>query len=251
MKALLLAAGFGKRLGEVTQNTPKCLVKVGHQTMLDHWLYKLEKLGVQQFFINTHYLAHQVEEFIASHPLKNKINVLHERNLLGTGRTILFNADSLQDDVCFILHADNYCFDPLDRFLCAHNQRPNDTILSMLTFTTKAPTKCGIVEVDAYDKLIAFHEKIQSPPSDRANGAVYIASKEFFETLKGSGSDLIDFSCDVIPSFIGKIFCYHTDLYFEDIGTIETLKRANEFTGRRTNQNSQIYANSQCFEPES
>ena len=74
MKALLLAAGLGTRLGNLTKKQPKCLIKVGNETMLDHWLFKLEALGVSEFIINTHYLADQVDKHILSHPLKDKIN---------------------------------------------------------------------------------------------------------------------------------------------------------------------------------
>lgn len=229
MKALLLAAGFGTRLGEVTENMPKCLVKVGRETMLDHWLFKLERLGVQRFFINTHYLADQVEEFVSNHPLKNKITLLHEPTLLGTGRTILCNIEILEDEPCFIVHVDNYSFDPLDRFLSAHLNRPANTVLSMLTFTTESPEKCGIVKVDADNRLISFHEKKKNPPCDRANGAVYIVSKSFFEVLRSLEPEPSDLSCDIIPALIGNIFCYHTNLYFEDIGTTASLRKANEF----------------------
>lgn len=232
MKAILLAAGFGSRLGEMTIDTPKCLAKVGQETMLDHWLFKLKRLGVERFFINTHYLADKVKEFVSGHPLKNDITLLHEPNLLGTGRTILRNIELLEDEVCFIVHVDNYCLDPLDRFLSAHMNRPVNTVLSMLTFTTNAPEKCGIVEVDADKRLIFFHEKKENPPSDQANGAVYIVSRPFFEVLKSLEPEPTDLSCDIIPALIGNIFCHHTDLYFEDIGTSSSLRKANEFLAR-------------------
>ena len=232
MRALLLAAGYGSRLGQITKNIPKCLVKVGQETMLDHWLFKLERLGVQRFFINTHYLANQVEEFVSGHPLKNKITLLQEPTLLGTGRTILQNIEKLSDKPCFIVHVDNYCFDPLDQFFLAHLNRPDDTVLSMLTFTTNRPEKCGIVEVDQANRLKLFHEKCYNPPSDRANGAVYIASKVFFEILKRLNPEPSDLSCDIIPALIGNIFCYHTDFYFEDIGTTAALMEANEFLAK-------------------
>ena len=53
MNAFLLAAGYGSRLGNITLSTPKCLLKVGEHTMLEHWIQKLDQLGVKHFFINT------------------------------------------------------------------------------------------------------------------------------------------------------------------------------------------------------
>ena len=232
MKAILLAAGFGKRLGKLTEKVPKCLMTVGGETMLNHWLLKLNRLGVERFFINTHYLAEQVEAYISKHPLKKKITLLHEPELLGTGRTITRNLDILEDEICFIVHADNYCFDTLDAFLSAHQTRPNGTVLSMVTFTTETPEKCGIVEVDECNRLTSFYEKQDSPPTNRANAAVYIASKSFFHRLKKLKPEPFDISCDIIPALIKKIYCHHTDLYFEDIGTKISLGKANQITSK-------------------
>ena len=75
MKAMLLAAGYGSRLGEITNKKPKCLVAVGGQPILGHWLKKLDQLGVNKFYINTHYLPEQVEEYVNQHPLREKIAV--------------------------------------------------------------------------------------------------------------------------------------------------------------------------------
>lgn len=227
MKALLLAAGLGTRLGRFTEKKPKCLVQVGEETMLDHWLFKLDRIGVEQFFINTHYLADQVATFVSRHQLSEKITLLHEPKLLGTGKTILHNLQILGGDLCFIAHVDNYCTDPLDEFLLAHRHRPNDTILSMLTFITKTPEQCGVVEVDECDRLVRFYEKQPISPSLRANGAVYIASNSFFDVMRTLDPEPSDISCDIIPALMNKIYCFHTEYYFEDIGTTAALIRAN------------------------
>ena len=232
MKAILLAAGFGKRLGKLTEKMPKCLMKVGEETMLNHWLLKLNRLGVEHFFINTHYLAEQVEAYISNHPMKKKITLLHEPELLGTARTITHNLNILEDEICFIVHADNYCFDTLDAFLSAHQRRPNDTVLSMLTFTTETPEKCGIVEVDECNRLTSFYEKQKSSPTNRANAAVFIASKSFFSKMKKLKPEPLDISCDIIPALTKRIYCHHTNLYFEDIGTEVSLDKANKVTSK-------------------
>ena len=65
LRALLLAAGFGTRLRPLTLHTPKCLVPVGGQPLLAHWLQQLELIGTEAALVNTHYLADQVEDFLA------------------------------------------------------------------------------------------------------------------------------------------------------------------------------------------
>ncbi|NQY17921.1 sugar phosphate nucleotidyltransferase, partial [Alteromonas sp.] len=61
MKAILLAAGMGSRLKPITEHVPKCLVPICGIPLLELWLEKLVKLGVEEILINTHYLAEQVE----------------------------------------------------------------------------------------------------------------------------------------------------------------------------------------------
>lgn len=229
MKALLLAAGYGTRLRELTTLKPKCLIKVGEETMLDHWIIKLEKLGVDQFIINTHYLSTKVENHITDYHPKKNITLSYEKELLGTAGTLKKHASLLKDDFCFVIHVDNFCEDNLENFLKSHSVRPKNTIFSMLTFNTKSPETCGIVEVDKNNCLIAFHEKQSSPPSNKANAAVYLLTKKFFDefaTLSLSGNDI---SNCIIPKFINRIYCIHTEKYFEDIGTPQSLARANQF----------------------
>ena len=58
-KALLLSAGFGTRLRPITNNIPKCLVRINNIPILEHWLLKLENLGIDEVLVNKHYLAKQ------------------------------------------------------------------------------------------------------------------------------------------------------------------------------------------------
>ena len=55
MKALILAAGFGTRLGKLTEDKPKALVEVGGKAILDHNITKLLNAGISEILINTHY----------------------------------------------------------------------------------------------------------------------------------------------------------------------------------------------------
>ena len=67
--AMILAAGFGKRMLPLTKNLPKPLIKINQTTLLDHSINFLKKLGCSQIIINTHYQNKKIENFIKE---KNK-----------------------------------------------------------------------------------------------------------------------------------------------------------------------------------
>ena len=91
-KALLLSAGFGTRLRPITLKTPKCLVKINNIPILEHWLLKLEQIGIEEVLINTHYLSKKVEEFLKIRAKSNlKITQVYEKNLYGTAGTLIKN----------------------------------------------------------------------------------------------------------------------------------------------------------------
>ena len=74
MKAMILSAGMGSRMGSLTQNTPKPLLKIGNQTLLEIQLNKLIQAGISQFLINVSYLGDQIIEFVSS-KYKNSSNI--------------------------------------------------------------------------------------------------------------------------------------------------------------------------------
>ena len=59
-KAMILAAGFGKRLNPLTLDCPKPLLKIGKDTLLSNTIIFLEKCGIKEVIINVHYLRDQI-----------------------------------------------------------------------------------------------------------------------------------------------------------------------------------------------
>ncbi len=229
VKALILSAGLGTRLGHITKAKPKCLVEVNNVTMLDHWLYKLSNLGVEQFLINTHYYQELVEEFCEYHPLRDKIHLVEEKQLLGTGGTVKRNLDFFGSDDSFIVHADNYCRDNLIGMENVFQHRPGEVCLTMLTFKSENPSACGIVKTDEKNIIAEFHEKVFNPPGNTANGAIYLCDKRFFEVVSEVEANIFDLTREVIPKLIGKVNCFKTEEFFVDIGTPQALVKANKF----------------------
>lgn len=228
MRALLLAAGFGTRLRPVTDHTPKCLVKIDDKPLLSYWVNVLSTHSVDKILVNTHYLPERVEEFIDNLSCRSKIQVVYEETLLGTGGTILKNREFFEEKSFLVAHADNLTLFNLDEFIAAHSRRPQSVEITMMTFDTDAPRTCGIIETDENGIVIQFHEKVNNPPSNKANAAIYIFEPTIFNFLEKLGKIVIDLSTEVLPFFMGKIQIYHNSTYHRDIGTVESLKLANE-----------------------
>ena len=225
MKTLLLAGGYGTRLKPITNSVPKCLVPIGDTPLLEIWLRNLRHYGFGPFLINTHYLNEIVEQHIRSNSNED-VYLSYEKELLGTAGTLFSNLKFFLGEDCLLVHADNLCNINFDNFLETHLSRPKDCLLTMLAFRTENPSSCGIIELDHSKVVTSFIEKPPIPQGNLANGAIYLLSKEFLDIFSQKYEKSTDFSLDVIPDFIGRIYCYETDEILLDIGTPEAYKKA-------------------------
>ncbi len=225
MRALLLAAGFGSRLRPLTDSLPKCLVPIHGRPLLDYWLDLLHRHGIAPVRVNTHYRAEQVRDYIAGSRYQGDVEVAHESSLLGTAGTLRAHLDFFGQEDALLVHADNYCWPDLSAFAAAHRARPQHCLMSMMTFETAQPSTCGIVELDAQRVVVGFHEKVAHPPGNTANGAIYLLGPELLRQLRTSQAT--DFSTEVLPGLVGRIYAHATDSPFMDIGTPETYAHAN------------------------
>ena len=83
------------------------------------------------------------------------------------------------------MHVDNMTNFDIQKIIDFHNQRQKDNcLLTMLTFRTDSPSNCGIVVVDEDMILKEFHEKIMEPPTNIANGAIYVFEYDFYEWVQ-------------------------------------------------------------------
>ena len=99
----------------------------------------------------------------------------------------------------------------------------------MMSFFTDAPESCGILELDELNIVIDYFEKIENPPSNIANGAVFILEPSVLEALSFIQKGEIDFCKEIIPKFKGKILAWPNDGYHRDIGTPVDLAKANAY----------------------
>jgi len=89
-KAMILAAGFGKRLNPLTLNHPKPLLKIKKETLLSNTIYFLEKLKIKDVVINVHYHSEQIIDYINKKKFNLNINIINEqKEILDTGGGVM------------------------------------------------------------------------------------------------------------------------------------------------------------------
>jgi MurNAc alpha-1-phosphate uridylyltransferase len=105
--ALILCAGFGKRLNPITLDTPKPLLKINDLTILDHCIKLIIDLDVKKILINTFYLKKKFYEFFKNHNYKVDIEVVEDGNvILDTGGGILNLIDKSNDQNFLVFNPD-------------------------------------------------------------------------------------------------------------------------------------------------
>jgi mannose-1-phosphate guanylyltransferase len=230
MRALLLAAGLGRRLSPVTTTTPKCMVTIDRRPLLDYWLESLFDADIERVLVNTHWLAQQVVDHVNASRWSSRVDLVHEAQLLGTGGTVLANRQWFRGLPFLVAHADNLTDFDVPGLMSAHHAGPHP--ITMLGFRTDDPRSCGILELDDRGTVVRFHEKVDDPPGNLANGAVYVFDPEVIDVIGAVGNPVVDLSTEIIPRFVGRISCVETSGYHRDIGTPQSLRRARAERGR-------------------
>jgi MurNAc alpha-1-phosphate uridylyltransferase len=102
--ALILCAGYGKRLNPVTLTIPKPLLKINETTLLENCINLIHSLGINKILINTFYLSGEIEEFFKDKKFNLEIKIINDgSNILNTGGGILnmINSSNETDFITF------------------------------------------------------------------------------------------------------------------------------------------------------
>lgn len=200
MKCLILAAGYATRLYPLTENFPKPLLKVGEKTILDWLVDDIDTAGLidEYVVISNHKYAVHFEDWAKTKT--QKITVVDDgtstnETRLGAVKDIQFAIEKLQlDDDMLVIAGDNVLDFSLTRFIDYSVKKGTSTIMRYFEANEKKLTKCGVVEIDANDKITGMEEKPQNPKSNWCCPPFYYYTKEDAKLVKkgiesGCGTD--------------------------------------------------------------
>jgi N-acetyl-alpha-D-muramate 1-phosphate uridylyltransferase len=132
-RAMVLAAGLGKRMRPITATMPKPLIEVAGRTLIDRSLDTLERAGVEMAVVNVHYLAGQMQSHL-SRRRKPEVAISDERgSLLDTGGGVAKALPALGEDAFYVMNSDSFWIEGtrpnLDWLASAWRERDMDALL--------------------------------------------------------------------------------------------------------------------------
>ncbi|MDP7341967.1 MAG: sugar phosphate nucleotidyltransferase [Alphaproteobacteria bacterium] len=225
-RALIMAGGFGKRLGARTRDVPKPLLTVGDRPILDRVLTQLEDGGVEAITIAVHYRAEQVEAFVAARGNRAEINFIREPEPLGTVGALTLMPDAA-DETTIIVNGDvvsRVDFAHLHNF---HAEHDYDGTVAVSRYNVHIPF--GVLRLGEDGLFSGIEEKPTN--SYFVAAGIYMLSPEFVAlTPSGRAVDMPELlEAGRRAGLRVGLFPLHE--YWRDVGQLDDLAQANAENG--------------------
>lgn len=242
MRVLILAAGYGTRLYPLVKNTPKSLLDIQGQPLINYILKRVESLPeLKEILVVTNNKFFKVFKKWAAAQKKCpvKIKIINDGtkspdDRLGSVGDIHFTIrqESLRDDL-LVVGGDNLFDDDLSRYFAFARERVPGVTIGVYDIKNRQESKkFGVVDIDKYGRITSFEEKPESPRSSLIAMCVYYFPQKTVglvaEYLKESNKS--DKAGDYIKWLCGKkdVYGFQFRGKWYDIGSIESYKEAQE-----------------------
>ncbi len=238
MKNIVIAAGYATRLGELTKNFPKPLLKIGESTILGRMLDDID--GIQEIdehiIITNHKFAPIFEDWKAAQNYAKPVTIVDDgtetnETRLGAVCDLLYAMEKLQiDDDMLVVAADNLLFFSFQEFVDFAKEKGTSCIMCHEQPELAKLQRTGVVELDAEMKVQGMEEKPQVPKSHWAVPPFYIYKKRDLDLVRhavenGCGKDA--------PGNLAHYMVEHTVMHAWkmsagrfDIGSLDTYEEA-------------------------
>ena len=238
MKNIVIAAGYATRLGELTKNFPKPLLKIGESTILGRMLDDIDGIPEidEHIIITNHKFAPIFEEWKAAQNYANPVTIVDDgtetnETRLGAVCDLLYAMEKLQiDDDMLVVAADNLLFFSFQEFVDFAEEKGTSCIMCHEQPELAKLQRTGVVELDAEMKVQGMEEKPQVPKSHWAVPPFYIYKKRDLDLVRhavenGCGKDA--------PGNLAHYMVEHTVMHAWkmsagrfDIGSLDTYEEA-------------------------
>lgn len=243
MKNIVIAAGYATRLGELTKNFPKPLLKIGDNTILGRMLDDIDKIAEidEHIVITNHKFAAIFEDWAAKQNYTKPVTIVDDGTetndtRLGAVCDLLFAMDKLQiDDDLLVVAADNILFFSFQEFVSFAKAKGTSCIMCHEQPSIEKLQRTGVIVLDDNDRVLNMEEKPQHPKSHWAVPPFYIYMKKDLDKVRhsvenGCGKDapgnLAHYMVEQVEMHAWKMTAGRFD-----IGSLDTYREACEKFG--------------------
>lgn len=226
--AVVLVGGKGTRLRPLTLSAPKPMLPTAGLPFLTHLLSRIAAAGIEHVILGTSYKPAVFEaEFGDGSALSLQIEYVTEEHPLGTGGGIANVAGKLRNDTAMVFNGDVLSGADLAQLLDFHRSNRADVTLQLVRVGD--PRAFGCVPTDEEDRVVAFLEKTEDPPTDQINAGCYVFERNVIDRIP-QGRE-VSVEREVFPALLAdgdcKIYGYVDASYWRDMGTPEDFVRGS------------------------
>ena len=249
--AMLLAGGQGSRLWPLTEYTAKPALSFGGKyRIIDFALSNCVHSGIDTVGVLTQYMPLFLHDYIGKGHhwdldlVHGGVSILPpyssgERSdwYSGSANSVYQNRyfiDTYKPDYVLLLAGDHIYKKDYSIMLEYHKKKGADCTVATIEVPMEEAGRFGIVETDAKDRIITFDEKPEKPKGNLASMGIYVINwdtlNKHLEMDNRDADSENDFGKNVLPAMLAsglKMYAYHFDGYWKDVGTHESLWEAN------------------------
>ena len=246
MKNIVLAAGYATRLGELTKNFPKPLLKIGNNTILGRMLDDIDAIDdiTEHIIVTNHKFAPIFEQWATEQHYSKPITIIDDGTETNDTRLgavndllLVLNTPSMRENPegILVVAADNLLFFSFREFIDFAKQKDTSCIMCHEQPSLEKLQRTGVAELDSNNKVLGIEEKPQNPKSHWAVPPFYIYLKNDLELVRHS----IENGCGKdAPGNLAHYMVEHTTMHAWqmtagrfDIGSVDTYREAVEKYG--------------------
>lgn len=240
MKTIVIAAGYATRLGELTKNFPKPLLKIGKSTILGRMLDDIDRIPDidEHIIVTNHKFAHIFDNWAKEQHYTKPITIIDDGTETNDTRLgavcdlLLAMQERAIDDDLLVVAADNILFFSFQEFVDFFKKKQTSCIMCHEQPSIEKLQRTGVIVVDNKMRVLNMEEKPQEPKSHWAVPPFYIYKKENLELVRhsvenGCGKDA--------PGNLAHYMADHATLHAWpmtagrfDIGSLDTYREAQE-----------------------
>lgn len=244
MKTIVIAAGYATRLGELTKNFPKPLLKIGHSTILGRMLDDIDTIPEidEHIVVTNHRFAPFFRDWAVQQSYTKPVTVIDDGTetndtRLGAVCDLLYAMSELSiDDDLLVVAADNLLFFSFREFISFAHEKQTSCIMCHEQPDVEKLRRTGVIVVDDHMQVLNMEEKPLEPKSHWAVPPFYLYLKKDLDLVRhavenGCGKDA--------PGNLAHYMVEHTTMHAWpmsagrfDIGSLDTYYEAIERYGK-------------------